>query len=74
MCVVHPDEKVIRSTPTITPAHTNKAPAALKLEQLQEAVRAAAPKDDELLIELSERFIGKFGRTVTRSLTELGKW
>ena len=57
--VVQPNKKVIRSVPTIAPAYTNTAATALKLEQLQEATKAAAPKDDETLIELSERFIGK---------------
>jgi hypothetical protein len=58
-CSPQPNKKAIRSVPTIAPAHTNKAATALKAEQLQEATKAAAPKDDETLMELSERFIGK---------------
>lgn len=45
--VVQPNKKVIRSVPTIAPAYTNEAATALNPEQLQEATKAAAPKDDE---------------------------
>jgi hypothetical protein len=57
--VAAPKKKVIRSLFTIVPAHTNKAATALKAEQLEEATKAAAPKDDETLVELADRFIGK---------------
>ena len=52
-------KKVIRSVPTIAPAYTNKVATALKTEQLEEATKAAAPKDDETLVELADRFVGK---------------
>ena len=57
--VVQPEANAIRSLFTIVPAHTNKAATALKVEQIQEATKTSAPKDDEILLLLAGRFIGK---------------
>jgi hypothetical protein len=46
----------IRSVPTIAPEFTNAAIANIKEEQLEKAMCEAAPKGDEQLVALADRY------------------
>jgi hypothetical protein len=49
----------VRALPVIAPSHTNEATKQLKIEQLEAAVKEAAPEDDAQLADLAGRFVGK---------------
>jgi hypothetical protein len=49
----------VRALPVIAPSHTNEATKQLKIEQLEAAVKEAAPEDDAQLADLADRFVGK---------------
>ena len=57
--VVQPHKDPIRSVPTIAVEHTNAAIIKIKEEQLEKAMCEAAPKDDEQLVVLADRYVGK---------------
>jgi hypothetical protein len=57
--VVQPKKDPIRSVVTVAPECANAAVAKIKEEQLEKAMREAAPKDDEQLVALADRHVGE---------------
>jgi hypothetical protein len=57
--VPQPKKQPVRALPVIAPSHTNEATKQLKIEQLEAAVKEAAPEDDAQLDDLADRFVGK---------------
>ena len=57
--VPQPKKQPARSLPVIAPSHTNEAIKQLKTEQLEAAIKEAAPEDDVQLVNLAKRFVGK---------------
>ena len=60
--MVQPKKDPIRSVVTIAPECTNAAITKIKEEQLEKAMCEAAPKDDEQLVALADRCMGKIIR------------
>ena len=53
------DFPIVRLLPVISATHTSAAITAMKQEQARIEANKAAPKDDQLLLELREEYIGK---------------
>ena len=53
------DVEIVRSLPVISAAYTSAALTAMKVEQVRIETENAAPKDDPLLLELREKYIGE---------------